>query len=35
MMGPAEPPDVEDDDDVVAPPATISGTGKATLGPKT
>ena len=34
LAGPAESPDVEDDDDVVMPPATISGTGKATLGPK-
>jgi len=35
LASPAEPPDVEDADDVVTPPATISGTGKATLGPKT
>ena len=35
LAGPAEAPDVEDDDDVVPPPATISGTGNATLGPKT
>ena len=31
--GPVVPPDV-DADDVLKPPATISGTGKATLGPK-
>ena len=37
LASPAEPPAVldADDDDVVTPPATISGTGKATLGPKT
>src|SRR5258705_7821308 len=34
LASPAEPPAV-DADDVVTPPATISGTGKATLGPKT
>ena len=34
LAGPTEPPDVDDADDVVTPPATISGTGKATLGPK-
>ena len=33
LAAPAESPDV--DDDVVPPPATISGTGNATLGPKT
>jgi flotillin len=38
LASPAESPDVEyddDDDDPVTLPATISGTGKATLGPKT
>jgi flotillin len=35
LAGPAEPPAAHDADDVVTPPATISGTGKATLGPKT
>jgi flotillin len=35
LAGPAEPPPAVDADDVVTPPATISGTGKATLGPKT
>jgi flotillin len=37
LAAPAEPPAAEDDndDDDVTPPATISGTGKATLGPKT
>jgi flotillin len=34
LTGPTEPPDVEDADDMVTPPTTISGTGKATLGPK-
>src|SRR6267142_282002 len=34
LANPAEPPDLEDADEVVTPPATISGTGKATLGPK-
>jgi flotillin len=34
LASPAEPPDVEDADDVVTPPSTMSGTGKATLGPK-
>jgi len=34
LASPAEPPDMEDADEVVTPPATISGTGKATLGPK-
>ena len=34
LASPTEPPSIEDEDDVVTPPATISGTGKATLGPK-
>jgi flotillin len=34
LAAPAEPPEVGDADDIVTPPATISGTGKATLGPK-
>ena len=34
LASPAEPPAAHDADDVVTPPATISGTGKATLGPK-
>jgi flotillin len=34
LASPTEPPAIEDNDDVVTPPATISGTGKATLGPK-
>ena len=34
LATPAEPPAIEDADDAVTPPATISGTGKATLGPK-
>jgi hypothetical protein len=34
LAAPAVPPDV-DADDVVKPPAAISGPGKATLGPKT
>jgi flotillin len=37
LAGPAELPAVidTDDDEVAIPPATISGPGKATLGPKT
>ncbi len=35
LAGPSEPPMIEEADDPVMPPATISGTGKATLGPKT
>jgi flotillin len=36
LANPAEPPAIEElDEPVVTPPATISGTGKATLGPKT
>jgi flotillin len=37
LANPAEPPAVLDAeaDEVVTPPATISGPGKATLGPKT
>jgi flotillin len=35
LAGPAEPPPAVDADDVATPPATISGTAKATLGPKT
>jgi flotillin len=34
LASPTEPLAIEDEDDVVTPPATISGTGKATLGPK-
>ena len=34
LASPTEPPDMDDADEVVTPPATISGTGKATLGPK-
>jgi flotillin len=35
LASPTEPPAIEDDaDEAVTPPATISGTGKATLGPK-
>jgi len=34
LAAPAEPPEVDDADEAVTPPATISGTAKATLGPK-
>ena len=33
LAAPAEPPDVDDADEVGTPPTTISGTAKATLGP--